>query len=258
MDEKKKKARQIVKSIKALEGVMKTSRDPSQRARVKKDMESLRNMLKDMYPDVSVKDLEEAIATDDLLAEPSREEMLNGYKYIKVVPVEKISPYRDDEEINIAASLMKYFEDRIWGVISDQHSKLDFSNSAERDVLYRKLDECNRAFKIFYQTLDDLERTKSGEYISQLNLMRVKQGRIFLIEIHAFFSAVKDFITEVIADSEFGGTMVLNSDEVIVYSDYEKYRTFDGWNVLDALKYMKGFVDEATQVIVVPDIKNYK
>lgn len=255
MDEKRKKARQIVKSIKALEGVLKTSRDPSQRSRVKKDIDSLRNMLKEMYPDVSVEELEDAIATDDLLAEPSREQMLSGYKYIKIVPIEKISSYRDDEEINIAASIMKYFEDRIWGVISDQHSKLDFSNSAERDALYRKLDECNRAFKIYYQTLDDLERTRSGEYVNQLNLMRVKQGRIFLIEIHGFFAAVNEFISEIIADSEFGGTMVLNSDEIIVYSDYEKYRTFDGWNVVDALKYMKGFVEEALDVIVVPDIR---
>ncbi len=255
MDEKRNKARQIVKSIKALEGVLKTSGDPSQRARVKKDMNSLRNMLKEMYPESSVEELEDAIATDDLLAEPSMDQVMSKYKYIKIVPFEKISPYRDDEEINIAASLMKYFEDRIWGVISDQHSKLDFSNSAERDALYRKLDECNRAFKIYHQTLDDLERSRSGEYVNQLNLMRVKQGRIFLVEIHGFFTAVKDFISEIIADSEFGGTMVLNSDEIIVYSDYDKYRTFDGWNVIDALKYMKGFVEESLDIIAVPDLR---
>ena len=83
----------------------------------------------------------------------------------------------------------------------------------------------------------------------------LKQGRIFLIEIHGFFTAVSEFITEIIADSEFGGTMVLNSDEIIVYSDYEKYRTFDGWNVVDALKYMKGFIEDALDVIVVPDIR---
>lgn len=249
----------IVKSIRMLEGVLKSSPDPKQRGRVKKEIDTLRDRLAAMYPDDDPAAVEEAIVRDFI--EPLNGEVhvrdFSNLEFLKDVVIEKISSYRDDQEVNEAGSIMKYFEERIWGVISDQHTKLDFSNAGERDTLYRKLDQCSRSFKIFCQTIEDIEKTKSSEYISQLNMMRVKQARVFLYDISEFFKNARDFITAIVSESEFGGSIITNPDELVEYADYEKYKTFDGWKVVDALKYMKNFLNDALRVIKVPDIKKY-
>jgi hypothetical protein len=91
--------------------------------------------------------------------------------------------------------------------------------------------------------------------VSQLNLMRVKQARLFLYDIHDFFKGVQKFLTNLISESDIGGSMILNPGDPIEYADYEKYATFQGTTVIDALKFMKKFVGEALEVIKVPEIK---
>ncbi len=253
MGEREEKARQIVRSIRALEGVLKTSPDSKQRDRVKKDLKSLRDKLAELYPDVDQDELIEAILTDDLVVAPGSKSELEATEYLKNIEIEKISNFKDDNEINIAASILKHFSEKIWGVIADQYTKLDYSNSLERDSLYRKLDECQRALKIFQQTVDDIERANSSAHISQLNLMRMRQGRLFLMDLFSFFKDVNEFVTKILADTEFGGTMVLNADDKITYAKYDIYRTFEGLTVKEALRYLKGFVQEVLQIIKVPD-----
>jgi len=253
MDEREEKAKQIVRSIRALEGVLKTSPDAKQRERVKKDLKSLRDKLQELYPDVELDELIEAILTDDLIVTPTGKSELETLEYLKNVEIEKISNFKDDNEINIAASILKHFSEKIWGVIADQYTKLDYSNSLERDSLYRKLDECQRALKIFQQTVDDIEKANTSAHISQLNLMRMRQGRLFLMDLFSFFKDVNDFVTKILADTEFGGTMVLNADDKITYAKYDMYKTFEGLTVKEALRYLKGFVQEVLQIIKVPD-----
>jgi len=257
MDEKEEQARKVVKSIKVLEGVLKTSPNPTQRARVKREIDRLRKMLQEMYPDENIEEIEESIYDEMTADDDIDENSFAGYEYLKDVEIERISPYRDDAEINEAGSILKYFQDRIWGVISDQHTKLDFSNSGERDTLYRMLDQCDRAFKLFSQTIDDIDRTKSSEHINQLQLMRVKQGRIFLLTLYDFFKKARQFVSNLVSDAEFGGTMILNPDEQVVYAGYEENKTFENWEVVESLKYMKNFFDDVLQVIKVPDVDKF-
>lgn len=238
-----------------LESVLRTSSSATQRGRVKKDIEQLRQKLGELYPGEDLQAVENAVGADLLGENVEEVKDFSSYETLKHVEIESFSTYRDDRETNEAASIMIYFEERIWGVISDQHTKLDFSNSGERDTLFRKLDQCTRSFKIFRQTIEDINKTKSNDYVSQLNLMRVKQGRLFLYDIHDFFKSVQKFLTNLISESEFGGSMILNPGDAIEYADYEKYATFQGTTVINALKFMKQFVTEALEVIRVPEIK---
>lgn len=253
----KTETKKIVKSIRMLEGVLKSTPDPQQRGRVKRDIDSLRKKLAEMYPDDDVRQVEQAIA-DDLLADNGAAPDAAGFsrlEALKGIAVEKISPYKDDQELNEAASILRFFQERIWGVISDQHTKLDFSNSTERDALYRKLDQCNRSYKIFIQTIEDINKTKSSEYGNQLNMMRIKQARVFMYDVNDFFKSTRDFVTALISESDFGGVMITNPGDKIAYADYEEFKTFEGWVVLDALKHMKKFLNEALTIIKLPDIK---
>lgn len=256
MDENFEKGKQILKSIKMLEGVLKTSPNSAQRARVKKDIEKLKKQLEKLYPAGNIKELENSI-NEDAVIPPDEEDNLDEFETLKKIEIEKISPFKDDKEINLAIGILKYLEERIWGIISDQHTKLDFSSAGERDALFRKLDQCNRSYKIFHQTIDDIEKTKSSEYMSQLHYMRVKQGRLFLYDLNEFIKSAKNFVATLISDAEFGGTMIKNPDEVIIYADYESYSTFANMQIIEALKFMKNFLNEASQVIKVPDVKKY-
>ncbi|MBN2401121.1 MAG: hypothetical protein JXN64_01855 [Spirochaetes bacterium] len=255
MEKKKKKSEEIVKSIKLLESVLKTSIDAVQKTRVKKDIKNLRSKLADLYPGSDLKEIENAVYANIMAIPRNDFKSLKHYKHLKNINIEIYSNYKEDSETNEAASIMKFFEERIWVVISDQHTKLDFSNSGERDALYRKLDECNRALKSFCQTIDDIEKIRSSEYINQLHLMRVRHGRLFLFEIHQFFKSVKQFVTNLLANQESGGNMVLNPDDLIKYADYEEYATYENWTVINALKNMLEFLDEALDLINIPNIK---
>ncbi len=255
MKDKKEKSEEIVKSIRLLESVLKSSKDNNQKARVQGEISKLRGILQEMYPDTEIKDLEDAIFSDVMTIKKGVEVTLRDYEFLKDIEIEAVSAYKEDKEINEVSSIMRYFEERIWVAISDQHTKLDFSNSSERDTLYRKLDECNRAFKSFCQTIEDLEKSRSSEYLSQLNLMRVRHGRLFLFDIYNFFKSVKDFIADLLSSYELGGNMIMNPDDIIEYADYEKYHTFENQTVLDVLLYTKKFVDEALNYINVPDLK---
>ena len=257
MQEDNKKSEDIVKTIKLLESVFKSTRDEIKKARIKRDINKLRSQLKDMYPNTDLKELENAIYSN-IMAKPVKEEKpIKNYKHLKDILIEPVSGHREDTEINEAASIMKYFQERIWIVISDQHIKLDYTNSSERDTLYRKLDECNRAFKSFCQTIEDIEKTRSSEYLNQLHLMRVRHGRLFLFEIHQFFKSVKKFISNLITNYESGGNMILNPDDLIQYAEYEEYSTYENWSVINALMNMQEFIDEALELINIPNLKQY-
>jgi hypothetical protein len=255
MEDKTKKLEEIVKSIKLLESVLKTSIDSAQKTRVKKDIKTLRSKLAEQYPDSDLKEIENAIYANIMTLPHKDFKSLKHYKHLNNIDIVIYSNYNEDAEANEAANVMKFFEERIWVVISDQHTKLDFSNSGERDSLYRKLDECNRAFKSFCQTIDDIEKVRSSEYINQLQMMRVRHGRLFLFEIHQFFKAVKQFISNLIANQEAGGNMILNPDDLIKYADYEEYSTYENWTVINALKNMLEFLDEALDLINIPNIR---
>jgi hypothetical protein len=254
MDDRKEKSYKIVKSIKLLESVLRTSPDAAQRSRVKKELENLRKMLKEMYPNANLSDLEEAVFSDVMAVKHDASSEAKVFDHMKEVGLLSISPFKDDHEVNVAISILRYFEEQLWGVIADQHTKLDFTNAGNRDSLYRKMDQCNRSIKLFAQTIADMEKPKSTDYGSQLNLMRMKQGRVFLIEICDFVKDARSFITNLVEDAEQGGNMVLNAGEKIVYADYEKYRTFEGQNVMDALKFIMNFVNEAFEVINVTSV----
>jgi hypothetical protein len=254
-EDKTIKSHEIVKSIKLLESVLKTSIDSHQKTRVKRDINKLRSMLQELYPDSDLRDIESAVYADIMAMPPKETISVKNFKHLQNIAVEIFSNYKEDIEANEAASVMKFFQEKIWVMISDQHTKLDFSNSSERDTLYRNLDECNRAFKTFCQTIEDIDKVRSAEYLNQLHLMRVRHGRLFLFEIHQFFSTVKKFISELIANHESGGNMILNPDELITYADYEEYATYENWTVINALKNMLEFIDEALDLINIPNIK---
>lgn len=255
MDQKKEKSEKIVKSIKVLEGVLKSSSSASQRSRVNKDITALRDMLKEMYPNTDIQALEDAIYSDSMVDDGKSARDIKAFETLKDIELETVSSFRSDQDINLAASILKHLDNYVWGAVADQHAKLDFSNSGIRDTLYRKLDQCNRSLRMFTQTIADSDKAKSSEYGSQLQMMRQKQGRVFLFDFVEFLNDAKQFISNLVADAEFGGSMVLNADEKIVYADYEKYRMFDDWSVLEALKYLKKFLTEVIEFINVPDLK---
>ena len=87
MEEREEKARQIVRSIRALEGVFKTSPDPKQRERVKNDLKALKGKLSELYPDVDLNELIEAIVTDDLVAPVADKSLLEAFEYLKDIEI---------------------------------------------------------------------------------------------------------------------------------------------------------------------------
>ncbi len=255
MEKNKKKSVEIVKSIRLLDSVLRTTKDRNQKTRVNRELSRLRKMLQEMYPDSELKELEDAILSEIMTIQQEKEITVKDYDSLKAIDIDVKSHHKEDKEINEVTSILKYFEERIWVAISDQYVKLDFSNSSERDTLHRKLDECNRAIKTFVQTIEDIEKSRSSEYINQLHLMRVRHGRLLLFEVYYFFKSAKKFISELLANYEIGGNMILNAEDIIEYAEYELYRIFENQKVSEVLTNIDKFIDDVLGFVNVPDIK---
>ncbi len=255
MEKNKKKSVEIVKSIRLLDSVLRTTKDSGQKTRVKRELSRLRKMLEEMYPDSNPKELEDAIISEIMTIQQEKELTVKDFDQLKDITIEVISSYKEDREINEVTSILRFFEERIWVSVADTYVKLDFSNSGDRDTINRKMDECERAIKTFIQTIEDLEKTKSSEYMSQLHLMRVRHGRLLLFEVYYLFKSVKNFVSELIANYEIGGNMILNAEDIIEYAEYELHTTYEEQRVVDVLINIEKFVDDVLGFVNVPDIK---
>ena len=256
MDAKQEKSEKIVKSIKLLESVLRTTRDDAQKSRVKKNIAGLNRQLKELHPNTNIKELVDAIFSNIMaIPDTDNSKSLKKYDLLRNIEIEPISPHKEDWETNEAAGIMKHFEDKYWTIISDQYIQLDFSNSSDRDGLYRQLDGCNRALKTFQQTIEDIEKTKSPEYSGQLHLMRVRHSRLLLYDIYQFFKNLNFYISNIIANYEAGGNMIMNPTDKIIYEKYEDFHTFEGYTVIDALFQMEKYIKEVLDLLNVPEMK---
>lgn len=229
--------------------ILNKSRNPDQITRVQRDLESISNR----YLLITGKDLEDIIKVH-INDQSAQNEYLNKNKYMNKIKIEKASPSSDNHEINLISSIIKEFENRYWNILSDRHTKMDFTNSAERDTFFTKLEELKRNVKLVVEYIEDSLSSQSQDYASKMRSMRVKQERILLVEFHNFFQEIKAFLANLIEDMDRNGNIVLNPNDRLEFTRLDDVPIFfRGKTTKDAIRILFDFVTEMESSIKLPN-----
>lgn len=211
------------RSIKQLEGILRTSSNPDQRRRVSKDLarykerleEALENNIEGesaMGGGVDGEAGNEGSKGSGGQADENAYQVLNKFNY------EPASPHCEDNDVNIVATVLAIFEKEYWPALAEGHMKLDFSHSSERDSFYTRLEESKRNLKILLETIEEYATVTKADFREQLYKMKNKQTRIFLFEAITMFQKIHDFLEKIFKDHRAGGNILLNPEDEIVFN----------------------------------------
>jgi hypothetical protein len=231
--------------------ILNKSRDPEHITRIQRDLENINNR----YLILTGKDLEDIVKSQVLENETESEtEAGPQKKYMTRIKIERASPHCEDHEINLISSIVQEFEKRYWNIISERHTKLEYSHNMERDTFFTKIEELKRNLKQIVEYIEDTFQSKSPDHAVKLRTMRAKQERQLFREYHSFFEEFRDFLERLLEDLERQGNLVLNPDDPLEFSRLDDVPiVFRGKTTREALQILFEFVDEALLAIRMPN-----
>ncbi len=179
-----------------------------------------------------------------------------GYSILDKYPIEKASPNSTDSEINRISTILRVLQREYFTALSDQHTKLDFSHSAEREALRNQLDNVMRHLKVLAETIEEYSLADKQDFREQLLKMKHRQSRVFMLDTNEFFKKLKVFMSKLTADVRSNGGIIVNKDEVIRFDKkYTDATALEGMRVAEAIKEMALYTEEAIQTLRMPDLR---
>lgn len=250
----------VLKYIRQMEGIIRTSPSPEQKERVKKELKKYTDRLVQLVPSVNPQRINiEGLMKDLGIGEqgggaggagPSGEGNLD---MIGRMPVEKASPHSQDPDVNFLSTVLKLIHSEYWPAISDQHAKLDFSHGAERDAIRAQLENSMRNLRVLCETIEEYSMAEKQDFREQLMKMKNKQTRVFLFEANETFKKVREFLRKV---NENSAVVILNGEEPIHFnSRFESATILEGRTVTQAVQEFELFLSQCIAKLNLPEFK---
>ncbi len=240
----------LLSLLRRLEGVYKITSDASQRERVLGDIKNIKAQLEKLEEESSEETSPEEPHNEEILEDTNA---LDEYEIISKVEVKKIHPLSNDEEVNEAASYLDFFENELWGVLSDFHLKLDYFYSKEREKLYNGIEPSLRILKEYKEILEEIQKSINEQYKEKMILMKNKLSRAFLIESMSFMKRVNSFLENILKDYKNGGNIILEPEYTVSFPSIEGKKMLNGKNIVEAIEYIYKFTNEFLDRINVPE-----
>ncbi|MCK4778358.1 MAG: hypothetical protein KAS39_08245, partial [Actinomycetia bacterium] len=159
------------------------------------------------------------------------------------------------KEVNLIQYILNEFEMEYWGVLSDYHLRLDYNKSFERDKFYNLLEKLKRSLSEFLKIVEDYHSAAVQSYKSNLKSMMLKARHSLLVETGTFIDSVKVFLDILIKDNADGGNLILNPTDKLNFDKIMGKKKLEGMEVIDGLKFVNKFINEAIVILNIPDLK---
>lgn len=268
-----------VKFLKQMEVIVRTSGNQAQVDRVRKDMARyqarLRELVPDYRPEKETVDQLSRRLTGQAAPPPPRSAMLHDDSHASIfsdapattgdpasisiadrIPEERASPHCTDPDVNFVSSLLRVLMREYWPAITEQHIKLDFTSSQERQALRLKMDNLSRSQKTLAETIEEYATAEKADFREQLFKMKNKQIRLFLFEANELFRDFKSLLAKLIGEIQKGGTLVANPDERLHFDPgYEEATWLENHTVREAIFEFFNLMDFAIKKINLPTMK---
>jgi len=255
----------LVKYIRQMEGIIKTSPSREQRERVSKEMQKYREKLSQLIPGsnparLNLDEIERGTGsaeTADPARPPADSGFQAGHSILDRFPVEKASAHSTDGDINFLSTMLGVLQREYWPVLTDQQCKLDFSCASDRDSIRYKLDGCLRSQTILLETIEEYAGAEKQDFREQLLKMKNKQTRLFLLETNDTLKELRALLRKINEDLRAGGGMVLNADSTIRFNArFDQGTVLEGRRLPDALSEFEQFINEVITRLNLPDLKS--
>ncbi|MBE7438092.1 MAG: hypothetical protein HS115_06510 [Spirochaetales bacterium] len=258
----------LVKYIRQMEGIIKTSPSREQRERVSKELQKYREKLSSLIPGsnparLNLDEIERGTGGAPAAAETpkagteSSPGFAAGHSILDRFPVEKASAHSTDADINFLSTMLGVLQREYWPVLTDQQCKLDFSCASDRDSIRYKLDGCLRSQTILIETIEEYAGAEKQDFREQLLKMKNKQTRLFLLETNDTLKELRGLLRKINEDLRGGGGMVLNSESTIRFNArFDQGTVLEGRRLPDALLEFEQFVNEVITRLNLPDLKS--
>lgn len=257
----------LTRYIKQMEGIVRTSPNPDQVSRVKRELQKYREKLKTLYPDFDpsqqhVEDVREALGLDGGSSGKSsasgggKSSGGGGHDILDKFPVQKASPNCQDHDVNFLATILHVIQKEYWPAISEQHTRMDFSLNQERDTVRHHLDTALRNLKILTETIEEYAQAEKQDFREQLLKMKNKQTRVFLFETNDVLRLLKEFMRKVAADVQQNGSGIQNKTELIQFNPkFEDATLLEGYTIRDAVLEFLELLDQTIAQLRLPQLK---
>lgn len=247
--------KKLIKLKKQYEGVLRTTRNPSQQQRVSKDVQNIEHQLDHLKKQVSPEEFESwEKGGSSSPAASKQNRTFEDYQNLSKVPMVSPGPGSDNKDVDMLYSVLVFFEDQFFPAISDNHIKLDFTLGQERDGFYNRLENCKRNLRNLQSTLEDMKLATSEDQKSQLLDMKVRYSRYFMNESATFFKAVINFWEPILEDIKEGGHRCMNPEDYIeINRKLEQPSLLDGVLVEKVIERLVILIKELIDYLRLPD-----
>lgn len=245
----------LIKLKKQYEGVLRTTRNPSQQQRVSKDVQSIEHQIDHLKKQVSPEEFESW--EEDSSSSPAaakQNKAFEDYQNLSKVPMTSPGPGSDNKDVNMLYSVLVFFEEQFFPAISDNHIKLDFTLGQERDGFYNRLENCKRNLRNLQSTLEDMKLATREDQKSQLLDMKVRYSRYFMNEAATFFKALLNFWEPILEDIKEGGHRCMNPEDYVeINRKLEQPSLLDGVLVEKVIERLVVLIKELIDYLRLPD-----
>ncbi|MCR9144925.1 MAG: hypothetical protein NXI24_21995 [bacterium] len=279
-DQHRAEVEKILKYLKNMEGIVRTSPNPEQKARVQKELSKQRTRLAAIVPglDATRMNHTQIVAALEMsggeaagaagasaagggstaraAATSSGAGTSGGYKVLDKFPIEKASPNSTDPDVNFLAGVFTAIQKEYWPAISEQHCQMDFSRGAERGAMRTQLDNVLRNMKVLLETIEEYSSAEQQDFREQLLKMKNRQTRAFIFDANDMLRKIRDFMEPLLEDIEVNGGIITNKTETLRFNArYEDATVLEGAAVADGVQEFARFVQEAIEHLNLPQLK---
>lgn len=261
--DRKAEVEKLARYLKQMESIVRTSSNPDQVQRVKKEIAKQREKIKTLWSGYNPEKMSPDDVLSTIVASGAGDSSSAGRgddgpdSLIDALPEHKVSPHSTDPDVNLLSKVLNAIQKEYWPAISEQHTKLDFSLSQERDSIRYLLDTALRNMKILGETVDEYAQAEKQDFREQLLKMKSKQSRVFLFETDEALRTVREFLRKLLENMQSKQGGILNPDEKIRFNERFEDATFlEGVSVPDAIERFHTLVNETIQRLNLPQVKS--
>ena len=269
-EQHREEVQKILKYLKNMEGIIRTSPNPDQKARVQKELAKQRARLAQIVPglDATRMNSDQIMAELQMSAAPGGAEGASpagrsggggrgaGHRVLDKISIDRASANSTDPDVNFLASVFTAIQKEYWPAISEQHCELDFSHSAERDAVRSQLENVFRNMKVLLETIEEYAGAEHQDFREQLLKMKNRQTRAFIFDANDMLRKIREFMEPLMADIEANGGLITNKSAQLRFnSRFEEATMLEGRTVSDAIQEFNQLVREAIQHLNLPSLK---
>ena len=254
----------LLNYVKQMESIIRTSPSADQVARVKKQLSQYADRLSQLVPKIdrmriNVNEIREMVGLTGAAAAgrpPERPATPGSGDRLSRFPIEPASEHSTDPDVNFLATVLGTIQREYWPIISDQHCKLDFSNSAERDAIRTQMESAQRALKVLAETIEEYAGAEKQDFREQLLKMKNKQTRVFLIDTNGILKKLREFLRKLEGDIQSRGNIVMNREDLLKFNrKYEEAELLEGASVAEGVIEFARYAEQAVGRLNLPEMK---